>query len=30
MTEKLGSFVLVLHSHLPWVLNHGKLYEVLI
>ncbi len=23
MTEKLGSFVLVLHSHLPWVLNHG-------
>ncbi|MFX1356523.1 MAG: 1,4-alpha-glucan branching protein domain-containing protein [Promethearchaeota archaeon] len=23
MTELLGSFVLVLHSHLPWVLNHG-------
>ncbi len=23
MTEKLGSFNLVLHSHLPWVLNHG-------
>lgn len=21
--KKLGSFVLVLHSHLPWVLNHG-------
>ena len=21
--EKLGSFALVLHSHLPWVLNHG-------
>ena len=21
--EKLGSFSLVLHSHLPWVLNHG-------
>ena len=23
MTEKLGYFSLVLHSHLPWVLNHG-------
>jgi 1,4-alpha-glucan branching enzyme len=23
MPEKLGSFCLVLHSHLPWVLNHG-------
>jgi 1,4-alpha-glucan branching enzyme len=23
MTEKLGYFNLVLHSHLPWVLNHG-------
>ena len=23
MTESLGSFCLVLHSHLPWVLNHG-------
>ncbi|MBD3353853.1 MAG: DUF1957 domain-containing protein [Candidatus Lokiarchaeota archaeon] len=23
MTEKLGSFSFVLHSHLPWVLNHG-------
>jgi 1,4-alpha-glucan branching enzyme len=23
MPEKLGSFALVLHSHLPWVLNHG-------
>lgn len=23
MTEKLGSFTFVLHSHLPWVLNHG-------
>ena len=23
MTEKLGSFSLVLHSHLPWVLGHG-------
>jgi 1,4-alpha-glucan branching enzyme len=21
--EKLGYFCLVLHSHLPWVLNHG-------
>lgn len=23
MPENLGSFCLVLHSHLPWVLNHG-------
>ncbi len=23
MTDKLGYFSLVLHSHLPWVLNHG-------
>ena len=23
MTEKLGSFSFVLHSHLPWVMNHG-------
>lgn len=23
MTEKLGSFALVLHAHIPWVLNHG-------
>ncbi|MCK4284960.1 MAG: DUF1957 domain-containing protein, partial [Candidatus Lokiarchaeota archaeon] len=23
MTEILGSFNLVLHAHLPWVLNHG-------
>ena len=23
MIEKIGYFVLVLHSHLPWVLNHG-------
>ncbi len=23
MPENLGSFALVLHSHLPWVLNHG-------
>jgi 1,4-alpha-glucan branching enzyme len=23
MSETLGSFSLVLHSHLPWVLNHG-------
>ncbi|MHA1729773.1 MAG: 1,4-alpha-glucan branching protein domain-containing protein [Promethearchaeota archaeon] len=23
MTEILGSFCIVLHSHLPWVINHG-------
>ena len=23
MTKKLGYFSLILHSHLPWVLNHG-------
>jgi len=23
MTEILGSFCLVLHSHLPWVIGHG-------
>ena len=23
MTDILGSFSFVLHSHLPWVLNHG-------